>query len=115
MSTEFICEHCGDDFARRDSLARHKKRRYRCDGDEEDQAVRERKKLNSEVLTIVNKTLPISLDNEIPNFDGAEFCGDKPLTRKTLSKMMKMLKIPEHKWNQIADEELQERNRTKSF
>ena len=78
------------------------------------QAVRERKKLNSDVLTMAKKTLP-SPDNEIPSFDGAEFCGDKPLTRKTLSKMMKMLKIPEHKWNQIADEELQERNRTKSF
>ena len=74
----------------------YKKRRYRRDRDEEYQAVRERKKLNSDDLTTVKKTLRSS-DEEIPSFDGAEFCGDKPLTRKTSSKMMKMLKIAEHK------------------
>ena len=83
MNTEFICERCGDDFARRDSLTPHNRRRYGSDGDEEYQAVRERKKLNSDDLAMVKKTLPTS-DDEIPSFDGAEFCRDKPFTRKTL-------------------------------
>ena len=46
-------------------------------------------------------------DDEIPTFDGDEFCRDRPLTRETLNRMMKLLKIPEEKWDQIAKEELQ--------
>ena len=114
MSAEHICELCGNDFARRDSLARHKRRRYRCDGDEEyHTAHRERRKPNYDDSTVVEKAL--SNSNDIPTFDGAEFCGDKPLTRQTLNKMMKMLRVPEHKWNQIVDEELLERNTVKRF
>ena len=47
---------------------------------------------------------------EIPTFHGAEFSGNKPLTRETLNKMMKMLKIPEHRWENIAKEFLENEN-----
>ena len=30
---ELLCGHCGEDFARKDSLARHKRRKYPCDMD----------------------------------------------------------------------------------
>ena len=42
---------------------------------------------------------------EIPTFDGAEFCGEKPVSRETLDKMMKMLNIPEERRERIAREE----------
>ena len=61
---------------------------------------------------MVEKALSNSNDN--PTFDGDEFCRDKPLTRETLNKMM-MLRVPEHKWYQIVDEELLERNTVKHF
>ena len=38
-------------------------------------------------------------DDEIPTFDGDEFSGDRPLTRETLNRMMKLLKIAEEKWD----------------
>ena len=54
-------------------------------------------------------------DENNPTFDGAEFCGDKPLTRQTLNKMLKMLRVPEHRWNKIVDKELLERNTVRRF
>ena len=115
MSAEHICEHCGNDFARSDSLARHRKRKYRCGGDEEcDTAPRERRTSNYNDSTVVKKVLSNSKDDN-PTFDGAEFCGDKPLTRQTLNKMLKMLRVPEHRWNKIVDEELLERNTVRRF
>ena len=50
--------------------------------------------------------------DEIPTFDGDEFCGNKPLTRPTLNRIMKMMKIPEDRWDQIATAELPERRKT---
>ena len=46
--------------------------------------------------------------NEIPTFDGDEFSGKKPKSRETLNRMMEMLKIPEHRWEKIATDMLQE-------
>ena len=57
----------------------------------------------------MEKVLSNSNDDN-PMLDGAEFCGGKPLTRQTLNKMLKMLSVPEHKWNKIVDEELLDRN-----
>ena len=121
MSAEHICERCGNDFARRDSLVRHRRRKYSCgDGDEECDTVQHRerrKKLNYNDSNVVEEKV-LSNSNDIPTFDGSEFCGDKPLTRQTLNKMLKMLRVPENRWNKIADEELLERNtvrRSKDF
>ena len=36
-------------------------------------------------------------DSEIPTFDGAEFCGEKPLSDETLLKMMEMLSVPHNR------------------
>ena len=36
-------------------------------------------------------------DSKIPTFDGAEFCGDKPLSDETLLRMMEMLDVPHDK------------------
>ena len=47
-------------------------------------------------------------DDDISTFDRAEFCGDKPLSRQTLERMMKMLKVPKHRWNRIATDILKE-------
>ena len=122
MSAEHICERCGNDFARSDSLARHRRRKYRCGGDgveECDTALRHRerwRKPNYKDSTVVEKVLWNSNDDENnPTFDGAEFCGDKPLTRQTLNKMLKMLRVPEHRWNKIVDKELLERNTVRRF
>ena len=47
-----------------------------------------------------------------PTFDGDEFCGNKSLTRPTLNRIMKMMKIPEDRWDRIATAELLERRKT---
>ena len=70
-----------------------------------------RRKLNYDDSTVAEKALSNSNDN--PTFDGAELCGDKPLTRESLNKTIKMLRVPEHKWNQIVGEELLEGNTVK--
>ena len=112
----FRCDRCGEDFARMDSLSRHRNRRYRChpkDQEDSDTPANEEKKLkfDEEKRPRHAKTTDMISDNEIPEFDGAEFCGDKPLRRETLYKMMKMLKIPGHRWERIASEELEYRQR----
>ena len=57
--------------------------------------------------TLDGESTSTSSDDEIPTFDGAEFCSDKPLRRETLYKMMKMLKIPKRRWEHVASEELE--------
>ena len=47
-----------------------------------------------------------------PSLMEQNFCGDKPLRRETLYKMRKMLKIPKHRWDRIASEELEYRQDT---
>ena len=42
---------------------------------------------------------------EIPTFDGAEFCGEKSVSRETLYKMMEMLNIPEERREEIPSKE----------
>ena len=100
----FRCDRCGEDFARIDNLTRHINRRYRCrpkDQEDSETPVNEEKKLKFETneekrlrYTVKTPDKDTSSDNDIPEFDGAEFCGDKPLRRETLYKMMKMLRIP---------------------
>ena len=46
-----------------------------------------------------------SISQDIPTFDGAEFSGDKPLSRETLFKIMEMLGIPEEKRERFAEGE----------
>ena len=46
--------------------------------------------------------------NEIPSFDGVEFSGKNPKSRETLYRMMKMLNIPDFKWESIATKMLKE-------
>ena len=107
----YSCHGCNTAFTREDNLIRHKK--YHCiqsskDNDKNTQSKRypvERKP------TLDSESTSTSSDDEIPEFDGAEFCGDKPLRCETLYKMMKMLKIPGHRWERIAIEELEYRQR----
>ena len=54
-----------------------------------------------EVQKLVNED-----DGNIHTFDGNEFIGKKPVPRKTLYKIMKMLKILEERWDRIATAEL---------
>ena len=109
------CDKCCVIFIRPDNLKRHQ--RYSCnstnsrasyhrrqgtfkhkiskhddavDDDEDDYG--NNTALNGESIT----------KKEIPEFDGAEFCGEKPKSRETLNRMMAMLKIPEHRWESIA-------------
>ena len=42
-----------------------------------------------------------------PTFDGGEFSGEKPLSERTLLKIMDMLKIPHENRAQILKEELE--------
>ena len=65
------------------------------------------------------KTAGLLLDNEtqtfsaeIPTFDGDEFCGNKPLTRPTLNRIMKMMHMAEDRWDRIATAELLEKRKT---
>ena len=50
-----------------------------------------------------------TMDN-IPTFDGAEFCDKKPKSDETLIKIKKMLKIPHHSHASIVKEERQRDN-----
>ena len=119
----FKCQRCGEDFARKDNLTRHKKRRYHCGvytssdggggGNHVSKSIRLNRQ-NSDDFGEDNIDLHHSQnsaaedDEDIPYFDGDEFCDNKPKTRETLNRMMKMLKIPEHRWNRIATDILKE-------
>ena len=112
----FKCQRCGEDIARRDNLTRHKKRRYDCDantstGGEKNQvckSIRLNRRNNSNDFDGGDLHSPAEGDDDIPYFDGDEFCDNKPKTLETLNKMMKLLKIPEHRWSRIASAILEE-------
>ena len=119
------CERCGEDFARKDSLTQHKNRKYHCDVDRkyhydvnartDGNEVCKRKRLNSQKTDDFHEDVDDDDDDDdIPTFDSTEFCSDKPLSRQTLERMMKMLKIPEHRWNRIAADILKEKRATKT-
>ena len=101
------CHICGLDFSRRDILSRHLKRKYPCDA----QNVQSRKvdQNNNEPSSINElnhtKRSECMSAKEIPTFDGAEFSGEKPVSRETLYKMMEMLNVPEERREEIAREE----------
>ena len=54
------------------------------------------------------RTRELSLNDNIPYFDGDEFCGRSLKSRETLNIMMKLLRIPEHYWDCIARDVLEE-------
>ena len=108
----YYCYECDAPFTRGDDLIRHKK--YHCIQPSKDNSKnmllkRHRVERNR---SLDGESTSTSSDDDIPEFDGAEFCGDKPLRRETLYKMMKMLKIPEHRWECIANKELEYRQDT---
>ena len=114
-SKMFKCRRCGEDFARKDNLTRHKKRRYDCDANTstDDGGGRNQVcksiRLNRRNSDDFSEDLhSAAADDDIPYFDGDEFCDNKPKTRETLNKMMKLLRIPEHRWNRIATDILTE-------
>ena len=77
-----------------------------------EKAVPRKRSLGYEIPTIdgnkfSRKRISDDDDDEIPTFDGDQFCGNKLLTQQTLNRMMKLLKIPKEKWDQVAKEELQ--------
>ena len=112
----FKCERCGEDFARMDNLTRHKNRRYRCDANTTTAGGvvnQKRIRLNRQNFDDFNEEDNLHSrnsgeDDDIPYFDGDEFCDNKPKTRETLNKMMKLLRIPEPRWNRIAIDILEE-------
>ena len=116
----FKCQRCGEDFARKDNLTRHKKRRYECDantstdggGGGRNQVCKSIRlnRRNSDDFDedLHSRNSTAEDDDDIPYFDGDEFCDNKPKTRETLNKMMKLLKIPEHRWSRIASGILEE-------
>ena len=118
----YKCKQCSKLYATRQSRWKHQQR---CRGVQYDQkekeAIHDYRKEDYQVLDhsesadrsrkpkiqkLVNED-----DDDIPTFDGNEFIGKQPVPRKTLYKIMKMLKIPEERWNWIATaEEQDERN-----
>lgn len=121
---QFICNTCGEDFSRMDSLTRHRKRKFACDTNKENGnrkrinlGLDEQNEMSPQELNVLKKE-PIyseirDIPIEIPTFDGDEFSGKKSKSRDTLYRMMQMLKIPEHRWENIAADILTEdRNQT---
>ena len=95
------CEDCGLDFSREDSLRRHKN--HHCKAGEICEP-----KLRRGITNTVTKLGNESFGDEIPTFDGDEFCGNKPKSLETLNKMMKLLKVPKHRWDKIGTSILNE-------
>ena len=56
---------------------------------------------HTEVINDTDQRIQM-LNDDIPVFGGDEFCGNIPVSRETLNKITKLLRIPEHRWNQIA-------------
>ena len=108
------CNVCNEIFSRTDALTRHRKRRYPCgenpQSDEDSNTERSHQRrddsLRGTFKNVDNNNLLQNEESitkkEIPEFDGNEFGGDKPLPRETLFKMMDMLNIPEHRRERIA-------------
>ena len=103
-----VCNRCGDSFARQDNLIRHINRKNRCDSTpsvhRKDQTAErcERKRRISGDFDRSEEVTENDDGNEIPTFDGDEFSGKKPKSRDTLYRMMQMLNIPDHRWENIA-------------
>ena len=108
----FKCQRCGEDFARKDNLIRHKKRRYECDANNSTDGGAGRKNQVCKSIRLNrwnsaddfdedlhSRNLTAEDDDDIPYFDGDEFCDNKPKSRETLNKMMKLLRISEHRWS----------------
>ena len=106
----FSCEDCGTSFGREDNLRRHKN--HHCKGGEWGKTCEPKRrqiKKTYRTTDLDNETPTFS--DEIPTFDGDEFCGNKPLARPTLNRIMKMMKMPEDRWDRIATAELLERGK----
>ena len=106
----YSCYECDAPFTREDNLIRHKK--YHCiqpSKDNSKNALSKRHHVERNRTLDDDESTSTSSDDEMPTFDGAEFGCDKPLRRETLHKMMKMLKIPEHRWERISTDELEYR------
>ena len=100
------CDDRGVSFSREDNLRRHKN--HHCNSSEqltEEEPCGAKRRWIS-VVSTVHKD-PES-DYDIPSFDGDEFCGNKSKSRETFNRMMKMLKLPKHRWDRIATAELLE-------
>ena len=106
----FSCKDCRTSFGREDNLRRHKN--HHCKSGERDEACEPKRGRISKPYweaDLDNETTTVS--DEIPTFDGDEFCGNNSLTRQTLYRMMKMMKIPEDRWDRIGTAELLERRK----
>ena len=81
------CYICSFQFSRQDALSRHLKRKYPCDR-------QNRKQYDPTSRNQSEQIECETIKKEIPTFDGAEFCGKKPISHETLDKIMEMLDIP---------------------
>ena len=126
--TKFRGDRCGEEFSRRDSLARHKVRKIPCnpdmsnsnsrsfsekrrhiDGDSRQPSKHLKIDRNPSSKRVINEeVISTTTDVDIPTLDGAEFSGTKPKSRETLHRMMEVLKIPDHRRERIATEILKE-------
>ena len=98
------CEDCGTSFGREANLRRHKN--HHCKGGERDEACEPKRGRIRKTYRGTNLGIEIStFGDKIPTFGGDLFYGNKPLTRQTLYRMMKMMRIPEDRWDRIATAE----------
>ena len=107
----FACKDCCTSFGRENNLRRLKN--HYCNSYERDEACepkRGRIKKTYKTAGLLDNETP-TFSAEIPTFDGDEFCGNKPLTRPTLNRIMKMMNMPEDRWNRIATTELLEQRK----
>ena len=100
-------------------MTRHKNRKYRCDvlrtgGNQVCKGMRLNRR-NSDDFNQddfygggESPSQNSNEDDTSPTIDGDEFCGNKSLTRQTIVRMMKLLKIPKQRWNRIATGILEE-------
>ena len=104
------CDKCDKMFATRQSLWKHckrkhvdgeeKKRKYPCDGSKTRTTPKSIVPSPEKVDYAENEDVLLDIespDRDIPTFDGAEFCGDKPLSDDTLLRMMENLGVPPDK------------------
>ena len=101
------CEGC-QRVMRSDNLRKHEKicnrflKKYSSPHSSYDQDLPQNRSNISKPMTNPSDSIPTSSktsklsmnDSEIPVFDGAEFCGDKPLSDDTLIRMMENLGVP---------------------
>ena len=95
------CDTCFKTYAHRQSLFKHRKK---CKGAYTSTARLSLPTVVDFKLSRVDRKQQ-HLRGDVPTFVGAEFCGEKPLSRVTLNKMMEMLNIPKERRERIAREE----------